>query len=169
MAQGRCGTRNKYTGEKQQEEYAGRGNSLCKIPEAKWSVREDSLEKKAPSQSLKRGPGERAFQPEGSKWAKAQVCKTPRVCYVCPCVKTTGVGVEWGEDRKAMQLRVGKPVAKVAWQEVAEVSVERDRHGSLWLARERPEVRTRVRCWQWCPDQAQSWLLGRPDPPAAML
>ena len=73
--------------------------------------------------------------------------------------------MERGEDRKAMQLRVGKPVAKAAWQEVAEVSVERDRHGSLWLARERPEVRTRVRCWRWCPDRAQPWLLGVPRPP----
>ena len=101
LAQGRCGTRNKYTGEKQQEEYAGRGNSLCKIPEAKWSVREDSLEKKVPSQSLKGGPGERAFQPEGSKWAKAQVCETPQVSVLrVPVCEDSGGGGGAGRGQK---------------------------------------------------------------------
>lgn len=52
------------------------------IPEAQWSVGEDSLEKKVPNQSLKGRPGERAFHPERSKWAKDQVCE----CVMCACV-----------------------------------------------------------------------------------
>lgn len=48
------------------------------------------------------GPGEKAFQPEGSKWAKAQVCETPQVSVLCvPACEDSGGGGGVGRGQKA--------------------------------------------------------------------
>lgn len=53
-------------------------------PEAKEESQGRLPEEKAPPWSLNGRPGERAFQIEGLKWARARVCEMPQVCeHVC--------------------------------------------------------------------------------------
>ena len=60
------------------------GNSMCQTQRQKRRAREGSLEEKVPPWSLNGRPGERAFQIEGLKWARARVCEMPQVCeHVC--------------------------------------------------------------------------------------
>lgn len=60
------------------------GNNICQTQRQKRRAREGSLEEKVPPWSLNGRPGERAFQIEGLKWARARVCEMPQVCeHVC--------------------------------------------------------------------------------------